>query len=185
MMARSSGSSRITGAAAPAQALDDAGAWPTSEAIAAADRGGGRAQARRSRSCASSRAGIHPAILTEAGLGPAIAALAERSRGPDGRRCPARSAALDGRRGDGVLRRLRGARQRGQVRVGDPGERRAECRGSILHLEVGDNGVGGADAARGSGIRGLEDRVAALGGRIAIESPAGQGTLVVAEIPLD
>ena len=61
----------------------------------------------------------------------------------------------------------------------------AECRGSILHLEVGDNGVGGADAARGSGIRGLEDRVAALGGRIAIESPAGQGTLVVAEIPLD
>ena len=44
--------------------------------------------------------------------------------------------------------------------------------------------VGGADASRGSGIRGLEDRVAALGGRVTIDSPPGQGTLVVAEIPI-
>ena len=60
----------------------------------------------------------------------------------------------------------------------------AACRGSTLHVEVGDNGVGGADASRGSGIRGLQDRVAVLGGRVTIASPAGQGTLVVAEIPI-
>ena len=55
---------------------------------------------------------------------------------------------------------------------------------TTLRVEVGDDGVGGADASRGSGIRGLQDRVAAIGGRVTIESPAGQGTLVVAEIPI-
>jgi len=60
----------------------------------------------------------------------------------------------------------------------------AECRGSTLHVEVGDDGVGGADASRGSGIRGLQDRVAAIGGRFTIESPKGQGTRLVAEIPI-
>jgi signal transduction histidine kinase len=49
---------------------------------------------------------------------------------------------------------------------------------------VADDGVGGADSGRGSGIRGLQDRVAALGGRLTIESPTGQGTRVVAEIPV-
>ena len=66
------------------------------------------------------------------------------------------------------------------------GQHRARrARGPTLRVEVGDDGVGGADAARGTGIRGLQDRVAALGGRLTIESPAGQGTLVVAEIPID
>ena len=51
----------------------------------------------------------------------------------------------------------------------------AESRGTTLHVEVGDNGVGGADASRGSGIRGLQDRVAALGGRVTIDQPAGAG----------
>ena len=55
----------------------------------------------------------------------------------------------------------------------------------MLRVEVSDDGVGGADAARGSGIRGLQDRVAAIGGRLSIDSPAGQGTVVVAELPLD
>ena len=60
----------------------------------------------------------------------------------------------------------------------------AECRGNTLHVEVGDDGVGGVDATRGSGIRGLEDRVSALGGRLTVESPAGAGTRIVAEIPI-
>jgi signal transduction histidine kinase len=51
-------------------------------------------------------------------------------------------------------------------------------------VEIGDDGVGGADGSRGTGIRGLQDRVAALGGRLTIDSPPGQGTLVVAEIPI-
>jgi len=61
----------------------------------------------------------------------------------------------------------------------------AICTPVMLRIEVSDDGVGGADAARGSGIRGLQDRVAAIGGRLSIDSPAGQGTVVVAELPLD
>ena len=51
-------------------------------------------------------------------------------------------------------------------------------------VEVGDDGVGGADAAAGSGLRGLSDRVGALDGRIVVESPPGRGTTIRAEIPL-
>ena len=51
-------------------------------------------------------------------------------------------------------------------------------------VEVADDGVGGADAARGSGLRGLADRVAALDGSLSLESPAGHGTRVHAEIPV-
>jgi signal transduction histidine kinase len=49
---------------------------------------------------------------------------------------------------------------------------------------VADDGVGGADAARGSGLRGLQDRVAALDGTIAVVSPADRGTRLRAEIPI-
>ena len=51
-------------------------------------------------------------------------------------------------------------------------------------VEVADDGVGGADAARGSGLRGLSDRVGALDGRLDVESPPGGGTRIVVEIPL-
>src|SRR3954464_1381837 len=50
-------------------------------------------------------------------------------------------------------------------------------------VEIRDDGVGGADAGRGSGLRGLADRVAALDGTLALDSPAGRGTRVRAEIP--
>jgi signal transduction histidine kinase len=50
-------------------------------------------------------------------------------------------------------------------------------------VEVADDGVGGADRRRGSGLRGLSDRVEALGGTFALVSPAGRGTVVRAEIP--
>jgi signal transduction histidine kinase len=51
-------------------------------------------------------------------------------------------------------------------------------------VEVHDDGVGGADPSAGSGLRGLSDRVSALGGRLEIESPAGEGTTVRARIAL-
>jgi signal transduction histidine kinase len=51
-------------------------------------------------------------------------------------------------------------------------------------VEVADDGVGGADAAGGSGLRGLADRLAALDGRLSLESPAGQGTRLRAELPV-
>ena len=52
-----------------------------------------------------------------------------------------------------------------------------------VEVEVRDDGVGGADPAAGTGLRGLEDRVAALEGRLAVGSPAGGGTTVIARIP--
>jgi signal transduction histidine kinase len=51
-------------------------------------------------------------------------------------------------------------------------------------VTVADDGAGGADPARGSGLRGLADRVEALGGRLAVESPRGEGTRVIAEVPV-
>jgi signal transduction histidine kinase len=53
-----------------------------------------------------------------------------------------------------------------------------------LLISVRDDGVGGADASRGSGLTGLRDRIEALGGRIQIESQTGSGTLIDVEIPI-
>jgi signal transduction histidine kinase len=53
----------------------------------------------------------------------------------------------------------------------------------LVRVEIADDGVGGADPAKGSGLRGLEDRVAALEGRLEIDSPPGGGTTVIATIP--
>ncbi len=128
--------------------------------------------------------GIHPAILTEAGLGAAMTALAERSpipvtvsAVPDRRLSPALEAAAYFVVSEALanVAKYAGATQ---ASIG------AECRGTTLRVEVGDDGVGGADGSRGTGIRGLQDRVAAVGGRLTVESPRGQGTLVVAEIPI-
>ena len=54
----------------------------------------------------------------------------------------------------------------------------------LLVVEVSDDGVGGADAGKGSGLRGLADRVEALGGRLRVSSEPGQGTTVRAELPM-
>ena len=54
---------------------------------------------------------------------------------------------------------------------------------SLAVIEVSDDGIGGADAARGSGLRGLEDRVAAVGGSLRVVSPVGGGTVLAAEMP--
>jgi signal transduction histidine kinase len=56
--------------------------------------------------------------------------------------------------------------------------------GSEVVVHVSDDGVGGADPSRGTGLRGLEDRVASLDGRLAISSPLGGGTRLRASIPL-
>jgi signal transduction histidine kinase len=53
-----------------------------------------------------------------------------------------------------------------------------------LLLSIRDDGVGGADSTRGSGLTGLRDRIEALEGRIQIESPSGSGTLIEVEIPI-
>jgi signal transduction histidine kinase len=128
--------------------------------------------------------GIHPAILTEAGLGAAMTALAERSSVPASvsvlpdRRLPEPVEATAYFVISEALANVAKHASATRASVG------ADCQDSVLRVEVRDNGIGGADASRGSGIRGLQDRVAAVGGRVTIESPEGEGTLVVAEIPV-
>jgi len=127
--------------------------------------------------------GLHPTILVEAGLGPAIEALAERTSVPVSveaadRRFPANVEAAAYFVVAEALTNV--ARYAGAtlVRV----EIRAE--GDTLTVAVQDDGHGGADPERGSGLRGLTDRVAALGGQLAIESPPDGGTTVRADLPL-
>jgi signal transduction histidine kinase len=60
-----------------------------------------------------------------------------------------------------------------------------QTQGANLHLSIRDDGIGGADATKGSGLIGLTDRVEALGGRMRIMSPAGSGTSLDVTIPLD
>jgi signal transduction histidine kinase len=59
-----------------------------------------------------------------------------------------------------------------------------EEKDDVLHLSIRDDGAGGADPARGSGLTGLTDRVEALGGTITIASPFGEGTSLFVELPL-
>jgi signal transduction histidine kinase len=58
-----------------------------------------------------------------------------------------------------------------------------EAVNGVARIEVGDDGVGGADPTRGTGLAGLSDRVAALDGRLKIQSEPGKGTTITAEIP--
>jgi signal transduction histidine kinase len=55
----------------------------------------------------------------------------------------------------------------------------------VLRVAVGDDGLGGADPALGSGLLGLKDRAEAIGGRISLVSPPGAGTSLLAELPVD
>jgi signal transduction histidine kinase len=132
--------------------------------------------------------GIYPVLLTDAGLGPAVTALAERSP------VPAVVAAVPARRLPEVVeqagyfvvsealanvaKHARATRVVVEARVG-AGEAGG---GDTLLVEVVDDGVGGAHL-RGPGLGGLADRVAAAGGRLRVTSPPGGGTRVTAELP--
>ena len=128
--------------------------------------------------------GIHPAVLSRHGLAPALDGLAARAPVPvtleagDAERLPApvESAAYFVVAEALVnVAKYAGATQ-ASVRVARAGDR--------LTVDVADDGVGGADAARGSGLRGLADRLAALDGTLSVESPPGGGTRLRAELPL-
>lgn len=127
--------------------------------------------------------GIHPAILAEAGLAPALESLAERSPVPVrlecaiGDRLPALvEATAYFVAAEALTNVAKYASARSVVLS-------ATESGGWLHLAVSDDGIGGADASRGSGLRGLFDRVAAVGGRLSVEQRREGGTLVAAEIP--
>ena len=127
--------------------------------------------------------GIHPAILSEGGLGPALKALARRSAIP-----VKLDLRIDGRLEEQLevtayyvaSEALANTAKHAQASIA---EIRVETRERVLELAIQDDGVGGADPARGSGLIGLADRVEALGGTIAIVSPSGDGTSVRASLP--
>jgi signal transduction histidine kinase len=153
------------------------------EAIAASDQAAAELKAAITELRELAR-GIHPTILTEAGLGAALTSLVDRSVIPASvSSLPDRrlSQAIEATAYFVVSEALTNTAKYASATRASVG---AACVGSTLRVEVADDGVGGADDSRGTGIRGLQDRVAALGGRLTIESPAGQGTLVVAEIPI-
>lgn len=128
--------------------------------------------------------GIHPAILSEGGLGPALRTLARRSAVPvevDAQadsRFPAQvEVAAYYVASEALTNTTKHARaSRASIVV--------EERDGTLRLSVSDDGIGGAEPAQGSGLIGLRDRVEALGGSIHVSSPHGEGTLVVVELPV-
>ena len=127
--------------------------------------------------------GIHPAVLTEHGLEPALSALAARAPVPvridecAGERLPGpvESAAYFV-----VSEALANVAKYAQATQASVTVRRSN--GQVM-VEVADDGVGGAEAGRGSGLSGLADRVAALEGTLSLDSPPGHGTRLRAVIP--
>jgi signal transduction histidine kinase len=127
--------------------------------------------------------GIHPAILTDRGLGAALSDLA--SRGPlivrpsvdiAGRLPPAIEAAVYFLVAEGLTNVAKYA--------GVDSARVGVCReGDDVVVLVADDGAGGADVERGTGLRGLKDRLAAVDGTLRIDSPPGRGTTLLARIP--
>jgi signal transduction histidine kinase len=127
--------------------------------------------------------GVHPTILTEAGLAAAVDALAERTPLPvvtdipEHRYEPQLEATAYFVIAEALTNMARyAAATQGRVAVEEVGER--------LVVTVTDDGRGGADPSPGSGLRGLQDRVAALDGTLDIESSSGRGTTLRASLPL-
>jgi signal transduction histidine kinase len=128
--------------------------------------------------------GIRPAVLTEAGLAGALPTLADRAAiptlvtdVPEGRLTPAVEAAVYFVVSEALSNAAKHAHATA-ARVS------AKLRGDLLLVTVSDDGRGGADADGGTGLVGLGDRVAAVGGELRMSSPAGAGTVITASIPI-
>jgi signal transduction histidine kinase len=127
--------------------------------------------------------GVHPSVLSEGGLDAALVDLAARAAvpvavSPCGERFdPATEAAA-------YFVCAEALANVGKYAQAERATVAATRDGGRLVVTITDDGVGGADPAAGSGLRGLRDRVEALGGTLSVESPAGAGTRVVATLPL-
>lgn len=128
--------------------------------------------------------GIHPAILTQEGLEAAVESLAERSP------CPVElTSELHGRLPPPVEATAYFVVSEALANVAKYAHARSASvalqeAGDVVRVVVTDDGCGGASKYAGSGISGLQDRVAALGGTLDVQSPRGAGTRVTAEIPV-
>jgi signal transduction histidine kinase len=127
--------------------------------------------------------GIHPATLIERGLAEAVRELGARSpvpveiAAPEERFAPAVEAVVYFVCSEGLANVAKYAEaSRASVRF--------SCEDGNLRVEIADDGIGGADPSAGSGLRGLADRVDALGGRLELVSPRGRGTRLLVDLPL-
>ncbi|HVN62256.1 MAG TPA: sensor domain-containing protein [Gaiellaceae bacterium] len=128
-------------------------------------------------------AGIYPAVLADRGLDAAVSSVASSSSVPvtvhvslDGRLPAAAEVAAYFVVAEAIA-------NVGKHSNAEHAQIRIERTGDLVVVEVEDDGDGGADNAKGSGLRGLSDRVAALDGRVLVSSPTGGPTVVRAEIP--
>ncbi len=127
--------------------------------------------------------GIHPAILSERGLRPALEALTERLLLPveidiSDERLPEHSEATAYYI---VTEALTNVAKHASAASAHVSVRRE---GAVLRCEVSDDGRGGADPTAGTGILGLRDRAEAAGGTLSVVSPPGRGTVIAAAVPL-
>ena len=128
--------------------------------------------------------GIHPVILSEGGLGPALKALARRSAVPVElevdvlTRLPERVEVASY---FVVSEALANTAKHARASVAHVD---VETVGNLLHVSIRDDGLGGANPAGGSGLIGLTDRVQALGGTLTMLSPPGGGTTMRVELPV-
>jgi signal transduction histidine kinase len=129
--------------------------------------------------------GIHPAVLSEGGLEPALSALRRRSALPveldlhAERRLPEPvEVATYYVVSEALTNAAKHARASG-VNV------ELDTHDATLRLAIRDDGIGGADPGQGSGLLGLSDRIEALGGTLQVHSPAGSGTTLLIEVPLE
>ena len=165
-------------AAARGAGRDAARAWRGNSTDAVAEAAGALDELREIAR------GIHPAILAERGLAPALKTLARRSPIPVDLQVhvterlpePVEVSAYYV-----IAEALTNAAKHARASTVSV---HIEVAGDVLLLAVRDDGAGGADFARGTGLAGLKDRVEALGGRIFLDSPRGAGTSLRVELPL-
>ena len=128
--------------------------------------------------------GIHPAILSERGLAPALKALARRSAVPvklDLRSGPRLPGHVEVAAYYAVSEALANAAKHARASVVHV---ELDTPDTVVRLAIRDDGIGGADPARGSGLTGLRDRIEAVGGTLDITSPASSGTTLLIKIPV-
>ena len=128
--------------------------------------------------------GVHPAILSQRGLTPALRALARRSAVPveldlcTDRRLPGQVEVAAYYAVSEALANAAKHADASAVHV------ELAVPDATLRLAIRDDGIGGADPAHGSGLTGLSDRIQAVGGRLDVTSPVGRGTTLLIEIPV-
>ena len=128
--------------------------------------------------------GIHPAILSDRGLAAAVQALAERQPLPTEVEFAVERKLEPSVEATAYFVVAEGLTNIGKYADAGLASVNVRERDGVLEVEVKDDGCGGADASKGSGLRGLEERLRALDGTLSVESKPGEGTSLLARIPL-